>query len=37
MAQKPRKGDFGGLKSKTLPRGALPQTSLEWEIGQYLF
>ena len=29
MSQKPRKGDFGKLKSKIFPRGACPQTSLE--------
>ena len=37
MTQKPRKWDFGELKSKTLPGGTFPQTSLEQEIGQYLF
>ena len=29
MTQKPRKRDFGELKSKTFPWGACPQTSLE--------
>ena len=29
MTQKPRKWDFGELKSKTLPGGTFPQTSLE--------
>ena len=29
MTQKPRKGDFGELKSKTFPGGACPQSSLE--------
>ena len=31
MSQKPRKGDFGELKSKIFPRGACPQTFLEAE------
>ena len=29
MTQKPRKGDFGELKSKTFPGVACPQSSLE--------
>ena len=31
MTQKPKKGDFGELKSKTFPGGACPQSSLEVE------
>ena len=29
MSQKPKKGEFGGLKCKKCPRGACPQTFLE--------
>ena len=29
MTQKPRKGDFGELKSQKFPGGACPKTSLE--------